>query len=798
MIEKIRARASRIATQQRYLRMPAKLGILTALLLLPMAAMLVQTISRQQTRVDQAQAELGALRVNDALANVMQVLLQSGDAGADRGAMLKAAIADVGQAVEANDNAAVSELWRVHREPLARLVADPSSSGRDAELLMAHGLRETMLEVAEASDLTHEPDPLLNTRVDLLYDRVLPMMLAVADAWADGAVAKGAGGDPRATAAAAWHARYLRQSLTLLQGRVEAMAQHGAVATSQWVLVQRNLADLAQALDDAAIPGTQATSVDTFDRIATEALGALHGAWKIESTSLAEGLDAQIVGERRAQAGTVLAAAALLAAFLWFSRVIVAGLHSSMRVLGRHVEALGQGDLARDMSLEGTDEVAELAGTVDAMGRRISRLVGDMRSSAARMNEASHQAADDAMLLAQSTDGQATTLKESVAALDELNRRAAATSRIAASTSAMGNEMRERVEHGGQVIEDTVQAVDRLQVTAQRVGEINNLIDDIAFQTNIVALNASVEAAHAGEAGQGFSVVAAEIRQLARRCADAAGEIRLLIEQTTEQVDGAASRIREVQDSLGSMSGHVGTVAQQLNQISSDVDAQCAGLQEVADRANSLRELTAENALALHRAESASRSLLQQSQAFENIVGVMRLRQGTADEARQLAQRAMARVSEVGWERAAAEFNAAGGRFCDRDLYIFALDADDRYLAMGRSPQHVGRSIREVDGITDQMAGRFLDLAREAAAFGGGWIEYDALDVTGRVPVRKSAWIEPLGDDGFLGCGHQTGDASPAASVAPATDDEDADAAAGTGGAARAVDAVPEDEFLVL
>jgi len=797
MIQKLRDLASRIAVQQRYLRMPVKLGILSALLLIPMAYLLVEVIAQQQARIDKAEAELAGLKINDELAGLLPVLVQPDDTAEGGDSALRLAITRADDVVAASGDATAHELWRVHREPLMRLARQTvAERSHDAEMLVARELQETMLELAESMDLAHESNALLDTRIDLIQERVLPLMLDVASAWVDGTAAKDAGGDDRAEAMAVWHARHIRQSLTLLQGRVEGLAHHGASPASQWLLVQRNLADLAQALDGAGTPGGRATSAGTFDRIAAEALGALHGAWKIESANLHKGFEARIVAERRAQAGMVLASVLLIAVYAWFSRVIVAGLNGSLRALGRHVEAMGQGDLARDMPVEGTDEVAELAVAVDAMGRRISRLVGDMRSSAIRMNEASHTAADDAMLLAQSTDGQATTLKESVAALDELNRRAAVTSRIAASTSAMGNEMRDRVEHGGQVIEDTVQAVDRLQATAQRVGEINNLIDDIAFQTNIVALNASVEAAHAGEAGQGFSVVAAEIRQLARRCADAAGEIRLLIEQTTEQVDGAAGRIREVQDSLGSMSGHVGTVASQLTQISSDVSSQCTGLQDVSDRANSLREVTAENALALHRAESASRALLNQSQAFENIVGVMRLRQGTADEARQLAKRAIARVAEIGWERAAAEFNAAGGRFTDRDLYIFALDADDRYLAMGRFPQQVGRSIREIDGITDKMAARFLDLAREAAAFGGGWIEYDALDVTGRVPVRKAAWIEPLGDDGFLGCGHQTSEVPSAPT--PQGDDTEAGTGERKHDRANPDTVVSEDDFLVL
>jgi len=248
-------------------------------------------------------------------------------------------------------------------------------------------------------------------------------------------------------------------------------------------------------------------------------------------------------------------------------------------------------------------------------------------------------------------------------------------------------------------------------------------------------------------------VVAAEVRQLARRCAEAAAEVRGLIDQTTMQVDEATAHIQQTTALLSRVGGGVQEVARRLNVLATASGEQRTGLDEVRERITALDDMTRDNAGAVQRSSVTAQSLAEQGDALQRAVAPMRLRQGTADEAQALVQRALAHIDAVGLEAAVADFNQGADGWVDRDLYLFGLDASNRYTVAGARPDWLGLSTFDLPGVTHAQAELFLREAGQAVAAGGGWIEYTGSHPVTKAPVAKTAYIAPLADGGLLGCG---------------------------------------------
>jgi hypothetical protein len=381
-----------------------------------------------------------------------------------------------------------------------------------------------------------------------------------------------------------------------------------------------------------------------------------------------------------------------------------------------------------------------------------------------RVGQAGQQLADEGTALSQRTEAQATHLRGSIQTINQLSGAVAHNAEAAVALDGLVAALGRRTGDGSQAMQQTIESIATLQGTARRVAEINGVIDDIAFQTNLLALNASVEAARAGDSGKGFAVVAAEVRQLAQRCAGSAGEIRELLDGTTEQVGQCSRRAQEVDEALQALVGGVAEVSGRLRQISSASVEQSQGLQGVARSVGSLDDITRENAAAVARSSMASQSLVTQAQALRQSVAAIHLRQGSADEAHHLVERALQRVTELGWEPACREFNDPAGPFVDRDMYLFVIDRQARYLAFGTKPEWVGRTLHECSMATAASIEHFLAQAWATSERGAGWIEYEMLRTDTGEPAAKTAYIARLDDEAFIGCGvyrHGMGETEP-------------------------------------
>ena len=177
------------------------------------------------------------------------------------------------------------------------------------------------------------------------------------------------------------------------------------------------------------------------------------------------------------------------------------------------------------------------------------------------------------------------------------------------------------------------------------------------------------------------------------------------------------------------------------------------GLQAVTATVGSLDDLTHQNANLVDRSTHSSKTLVSQAEALRKSVAHIQLRQGTADEAQAMVERAVSRIAEVGWSRACSEFNKPNGDYVDRDLYLFGLNREGVYVVMSKNPEWVGRSMEDIAAIPTEVATQFMELANERAKFGHGWVEYDGPSSDNPEALRKTAYIAAIDEDTFLGCG---------------------------------------------
>jgi len=288
-------------------------------------------------------------------------------------------------------------------------------------------------------------------------------------------------------------------------------------------------------------------------------------------------------------------------------------------------------------------------------------------------------------------------------------------------------------------------------VTSKRMSEIIGVIDGIAFQTNLLALNAAVEAARAGEQGRGFAVVAAEVRNLAKRSQGAAAEIRGLIAESSSRVGDTVNSIKHINTTMESLISGIGEIAMNVNVMAEGSATQSAALEEVVHAVGDLDVLTHENAELVERASFNSDRMIAQATTLEVSVGDILLRQGTADQARQMVFDAMVHLRTAGFEQAVIDFHDQGGPFIDRDLYVFIFDRAGRYQVHGAMPEKDGTDLHAIPGLdADQLVADAWALCDQEQ---GGWVNYTITNPVTRAVQAKTSYVMPLDAQRLIGCG---------------------------------------------
>ena len=422
----------------------------------------------------------------------------------------------------------------------------------------------------------------------------------------------------------------------------------------------------------------------------------------------------------------------------------------SINILHIALQEGTKGNLATRVVVPGNDELAEISREFEAMLEVLSALVADVRSASSMVTHVGGQLVEDGHSLSQRTQAQAVSLEEATTNVGRVSDTVARNSEAAQEVSLMTRSLREEADNASKLMTTTAGAMSGLQATSERMREIIGTIDGIAFQTNLLALNAAVEAARAGEQGKGFAVVASEVRSLARRSQTAASEVRTLIANSAGRVTDTVKEIQAVSTLMGSLVTGISEIAQNVEHMADGSAKQSIALAEVVQTVGDLDKVTIENSGLVDRTSHRSSRLMQRSRQLEQAVTYIKLRQGTADEALAMTEKAYALVQSEGFEAAKAQIYQPDSGFVDRDLYVFVFDRQGVYRLFSSDSKREGTSLFEAQGLDAQQ---LLDDAWHRCDQGGGWVEYNIINLLSGTVKGKSSYVLPISDDMLIGCG---------------------------------------------
>ena len=276
-------------------------------------------------------------------------------------------------------------------------------------------------------------------------------------------------------------------------------------------------------------------------------------------------------------------------------------------------DRIAGGDLTGTCRVVGSDEAAQLVGSLGRMQDALTRIVREIRSSTEQIQLASNEVAHGNQDLSTRTEQTAGSLQQAASSMDELTSTMRHSAEAATQAHGLAHAASEIATRGGQVVSQVVSTMDEINASSKRIADIIGVIDGIAFQTNILALNAAVEAARAGEQGRGFAVVAGEVRSLAQRSAEAAREIKSLIGASVDKVESGARLVQDAGSTMTEIVGAVRRVSEVLGEITTAASEQAGGIQQVNAAVNDVDQMTQQNAALVEQSAAAAESMRDQA-----------------------------------------------------------------------------------------------------------------------------------------------------------------------------------------
>ncbi|UWM82062.1 methyl-accepting chemotaxis protein [Rhizobium sp. SRDI969] len=286
---------------------------------------------------------------------------------------------------------------------------------------------------------------------------------------------------------------------------------------------------------------------------------------------------------------------------------------------------LSQGDVSQTIGTPFVGRLEQLRVDFNASLLRLQDTLSGIRDSASTIQRNSGAVSASAGELSKRTEAQAANLEETAVAVEEITVTVRSSAERAREANNVVATTKKTADSSGAVVGDAVAAMDRIEQASQRIEQIIEVIDDIAFQTNLLALNAGIEAARAGEAGKGFAVVAQEVRELAQRSADAAREIKSLIETSSREVTAGSELVQKTGSVLASISQEIIAISVHVETIATASRDQSAALQEVNGSVNAMDQMTQKNASMVAETTQASRLLAGEADTLMALIERFRI-----------------------------------------------------------------------------------------------------------------------------------------------------------------------------
>ncbi|EMH4917567.1 Tar ligand binding domain-containing protein [Serratia marcescens] len=321
-------------------------------------------------------------------------------------------------------------------------------------------------------------------------------------------------------------------------------------------------------------------------------------------------------------AGAVLMLIVVTGSAMWWLRTMLV---QPLNQIRSHFERIAAGDLATPIQVYGRNEISMLFASLQRTQQSLIGTVGAVRDGAESILLGLQEIAEGNNDLSSRTEQQAASLEQTAASMEQLTATVKQNADNARQASQLARDASATAAKGGELAGDVVTTMHDIANSSQKIGAITSVIDGIAFQTNILALNAAVEAARAGEQGRGFAVVAGEVRNLASRSAQAAKEIKVLIDESVSRVKHGSVLVENSGATMQDIVRSVTRVTDIMGEIASASDEQSRGIEQVTQAVTQMDQVTQQNAALVEESASAATALEEQAITLADAVAVFRL-----------------------------------------------------------------------------------------------------------------------------------------------------------------------------
>jgi len=416
----------------------------------------------------------------------------------------------------------------------------------------------------------------------------------------------------------------VQQSIEAMALSAEEKAQMEKIAGNRKSMIDvRNQAQQAKAAGDSE--GAQKIINEKYMPAVATYVGTLRELVELEERAelrfseeiaVARGLTIKVAG------GSI---AVILAAILAGATVLIRSIREPLLEANELASRIAQGDLSARIDTSRGDEFGDLMKSLARMNESLAQMVQQVRQSTDSIAIASAEIATGNQDLSVRTEQTSGNLQSTASAMEELTSTVQHSADNARQASQLASSASTVAQKGGAVVQEVVSTMGEINASSKKISDIIGVIDGIAFQTNILALNAAVEAARAGEQGRGFAVVAGEVRSLAGRSAEAAKEIKALINTSVQKVDSGAKLVSQAGDTMNEIVQSVRRVADVISEITAAAGEQSTGIAQVNNSVANLDQMTQQNAALVEQSAAAAQSLREQADQLAQAVAVFKL-----------------------------------------------------------------------------------------------------------------------------------------------------------------------------
>ena len=311
----------------------------------------------------------------------------------------------------------------------------------------------------------------------------------------------------------------------------------------------------------------------------------------------------------------------LMLIYPFIRRVVTQPLEYCVQV----ARGIAQGDLTQKIQVRSSNEMGQLQQALKDMNTSLELIVHQVRAGTDSIFSASSDIASGNLDLSNRTEMQASSLESTAASMAEVTSAVSKNAEHARHANELAHSASDVALRGGTVVSCVIDTMGSINQSSKRIVDIIAVIDGIAFQTNILALNAAVEAARAGEQGRGFAVVASEVRHLAKRSADAAREIKMLIGDSVTQVEAGSVLVQQAGRTMNDIVESIRNVTDIMVEISAAEVEQTEGIERVGSAIDQMNQVTQQNAALVEQAAAAAQSLQDQAEHLEQVVSTFKV-----------------------------------------------------------------------------------------------------------------------------------------------------------------------------